>query len=260
MSNLAIVHLIISGDNHYDLKTEGIDRNADIFKAKQQSIDYAIDLKRNGNEVYYLEPGDIFHGVRPRAESIAFAISQYRHLDVMKIPTFVIAGNHDVIDERGKSSALEPIRAADFDCLNIYHDVVNREIRRGLNLITLPHISKSMAAAEGYKTAQEFINHKSELLEEDLDENECNIVMGHMDISGAKVGSEEIMIKGAHEDFPDVLKKSKKISYIFNGHYHKPQIIPNLAGAPIIITGSVSINDFGERTETKSFFHLEVEI
>ncbi len=254
------VHLIISGDNHYDLKTEGIDRNDDIFKAKQQAIDYAVDLKREGNEVYFLEPGDVFHGVRPRAESIAKAISQYSYLDMMKIPTIIVAGNHDVIDERGKTSALEPISAVGFRHITIYHDVVNREIRQGLNLITLPHISKARAAEESYKNVQEFIDDKARLLEEDLDPEECNIVLGHMNITGATVGAEEFMIKGAHEDFPDVLKKSDKISYIFNGHYHKAQLISNPHGAPIIITGSVSINDFGERTETKAFFHLEVDI
>jgi predicted phosphodiesterase len=124
----------------------------------------------------------------------------------------------------------------------------------------LPHISKARAAEQGYKNIQEFIDHKSELIELMLDSNDYNIVIGHMNITGATVGTEEFMIKGAHEDFPDVLKKSSKIDFIFNGHYHKAQIISNPKGAPIIITGSVSVNDFGERSETKSFFDLELNI
>ncbi|MDF2615457.1 MAG: sbcD [Sedimentibacter sp.] len=254
------IHLIFAGDNHYDLKTEGIDRNIDISNAKQQAIKYAVELKESGVEVYFIEPGDIFHGVRPRAESIALAISDYKQLDSEGIPTYLVAGNHDVIDERGKTSALEPIIAAQFSMLNVYHDIELVKIREGLNLITLPHISKARAAEEGYKNVQEFIDHKSALIEKRLNPEEYNIVIGHLNITGATVGTEEFMIKGAHEDFPNVLRKSSKISYIFNGHYHKAQIISNPDGAPIIITGSISINDFGERTETKAFFDLEVEI
>jgi DNA repair exonuclease SbcCD nuclease subunit len=67
-----------------------------------------------------------------------------------------------------------------------------------------------------------------------------------------------MLIRGSHEDFPEIFKTSDKISYIFNGHYHKSQIIETSKNS-IIVTGSVIVNDFGERNDNKHFFHLQVE-
>jgi len=254
------VDIIISGDKHLDLRTEGIDRTDDICNSATQIIDYAISLKEQGNEVYYIDAGDTFHSTRPRAEVIAKAISLLRRMDLSEIPCHVIDGNHDVIDERGRTSALEPVIAADMALVYVYHDIELRPIRQGVNLIALPHISKARAYEAGYKNVQCYIEDKAEKIEESLDKYDYNIILSHLNIAGATVGTEEFMIKGAHEDFPEVLKKSKKISYIFNGHFHKCQLINNPGGAPIIVTGDVCTNDFGERLDRKCFFHLELEV
>lgn len=258
------VHIIIHGDKHYDLKTEGVDRTADIDDAHHQIIDYAIDLKKKGEEVISLDMGDMFHGIRPRSEVIAKVIRTLKRFEEARIPSIILAGNHDVIDQQGRTSALEPIRAVGFKHIDIIHDITRKTMypytRESLNIICLPHISKAKAVAEGFKNVQEYINTKAAEIEESLNPDSLNIVIGHMNIAGAKTGTESYMIKGAHEDFPEVLKKSSKIDYIFNGHIHRPQLVPNPEGAPIIITGDVQCNDFGERLDTKVFFHLEVEL
>jgi DNA repair exonuclease SbcCD nuclease subunit len=254
------VDVIIYGDQHYDLKTEGIDRTNDIDDAHNQIIDYAIDLKGKKRRVVVLNMGDMFHGTRPRSEVIATAIRTLRKLEEEGIQTYIVAGNHDVIDQQGRTSALEPILAIGFEFVNIVHDITRFEPYPGLNVICLPHISKAKAVSEGYKTAQEYIDAKSVEIEEEIDDDTKNIVIGHMNIAGAKTGTETYMIKGAHEDFPRVLKDSDKIDYIFNGHIHRPQIVPNPGGAPIIVTGDIQTNDFGERLDTKIFFHLELEV
>jgi DNA repair exonuclease SbcCD nuclease subunit len=252
------MHLIIGGDSHFGLKTEGIDRTDDILDSKIQILKYMLQLKKEGEDVIYLDMGDVFHGTRPTTEVMATAISYYRTIDSEGIDTLIIAGNHDVIDQKGKTSALAPLQAVGFKHLHIYHDITLVSFHPSLNIVTLPHISKAHAVEEGFKTVQEYIDTKAKGIEEILPENQINIVIGHMNVEGAKTGTESYMIKGAHEDFPQVLKKSKKVNYIFNGHIHRPQVIENPNGPPIIITGDISTNDFGERLDTKVFFDLEL--
>lgn len=254
------VHLIIYGDQHIDLKSEGIDRTDDIVDSHTQISDYAIELKQEDEEVYVLNMGDMFHGTRPRSESISKAIKMMNVFEKHEIPTIVIAGNHDVIDQAEKTSALSPLEAIGYEYIKIYHTIEVVRLREGLNIITLPHISKARAVKAGYKNIQEYINTTALSIEDELDEDDINIVIGHMNIEGAKTGTESYQIKGAHEDFPRVFKESDKINYIFNGHIHRPQVIPNPDGAPIVITGDIQTNDFGERLDTKVFFHLTLEM
>lgn len=257
------IDLIIHGDMHLDLKTEGIDRNEDILKSMDAIIKYSTKTKKENADTIVLNAGDVFHGTRPRSDTTASAISLYEKFDSLDIENHIIAGNHDVIDEKGRTSALEPIIAANFKHINIYHDIQIANIRNSskasLNVITIPHISKAKAVENGFKTVQEYINKKCEDINKQLNVNNYNIVLSHMNIGGAAIGSENMMIKGAHEDFPDIFKKSKKINAIFNGHYHKSQVIKT-SKVPIIITGSVIVNDFGERLDNKNFFHLKIEI
>lgn len=255
-----VIDIIVYGDQHLDLKTEGIDRTDDILDAHKQITDYAIDLKNNGNEVICLNMGDMFHGTRPRAEVIAKAIAMLNVLESNEIETHIIAGNHDIIDARSKTSALEPLVAIGYRYINIHHTVHCRVLRPGLNLITLPHISKAFAVEQGFKNVQDALDSWATQIEQNLPDDQYNIIIGHMNIEGAKTGTESYMIKGSHEDFPKVLKHSPKINIIFNGHIHRSQLIPNEGGAPIIITGDIQCNDFGERLDQKQFFHLEVEI
>lgn len=259
-----LIDVIIYGDQHYDLKSEGLDRTDDIDQAHNHIIDYAIDLKEQGKNVLVLNMGDVFHGTRPRAEVLGRVIRSLNKLENKGIETYIIAGNHDVIDAKDRTSALEPLYAIGYEHIHIIHDITLFNYPEGytspLTVVTLPHISKAKAVFEGYKGVQEYIDTLSTNLEKLLPEKSPVIVIGHMNIAGAKTGTESYMIKGAHEDFPEVLKKSKKVNYIFNGHIHRPQLIPNLEGAPIVITGDIQTNDFGERLDQKQFFHLEVEI
>ena len=254
-----MLSIVISGDMHYDLKTESIDRNDDIFNANMQIIEHCLELKNKGNKVIHINAGDVFHGTRPRAETIATVISANNILEENEIETHIISGNHDVIDQAGRTSALEPILAIGYKFINIYHDIQKIKLSNNVYLITLPHISRAKAVENGFNNAQEYIESKSEEIEKSLLKNDTNIIISHLSLSGAKIGSEEFMIKGNHEDFPECLKNSKKIKYIFNGHYHKAQIIENANGAPIIVTGNIQRNDFGERFDEKCIFVLELE-
>jgi DNA repair exonuclease SbcCD nuclease subunit len=253
------IDIVIYGDSHYDLKTEGIDRTDDIDNSHDQIIDYVQDLVDENRDVLVLNMGDVFHGTRPRPEVMARVISTFNRLENMGVPTHIIAGNHDVIDQQGRTSSLEPLRSINWQYIHIIHDIIKFEYK-GVTIVTLPHISKARAIEQGFKGVQDYIDIKSMRIEEVLPEDKPVIVIGHHNIAGAKTGTEGFMIKGAQEEFPKVLKESKKVNYIFNGHIHKPQLIPNEGGAPIIITGDISTNDFGERLDQKQFFHLTLEV
>lgn len=258
------IDLIIHGDMHLDLKTEGVDRNDDIMISMFQILDYSKKIKKENPNSIVLNAGDVFHNTRPKSDTTALAISIFEKFNNFEIENHIIAGNHDVIDEKGRTSALEPIIAANFKHINIYHDIelkcikYCKESNRSVNLITIPHISKSKAIENGFKTVQEYINSRCEEIEKELFEEDYNIVLSHMNIGGALIGSENMLIKGTHEDFPNIFKTSKKIYCTFNGHYHKAQLINTFV--PIVITGSISVNDFGERKDFKNFFHLKLEI
>lgn len=253
------IDVIIYGDQHMGLKTEGLDRTNDIDDSHNQVIDYVEDLVDEGKDVLVLNMGDTFHGIRPAPETIARVISTLNRLERMGVQTYIIAGNHDVVDQQGRTSALEPLNAIGFQYIKIVHDIYKFEYK-GVNIVTLPHISKARAIEQGFKGVQDFIDIKSMRIEEILSMDKPVIVIAHHNIAGAKTGTEGFMIKGAQEEFPKVLKESEKVNYIFNGHIHKAQIIENPNGAPIIITGDIQCNDFGERLDQKQFFHLELEV
>jgi len=253
------LNVIIYGDQHYDLKTEGIDRTNDIDDAHDQIIDYVDELVIQHEEVLVLNMGDVFHGTRPRAEVMARVISTFNRLENLGVPTYILAGNHDVIDQQYKSSALAPLEVIGWQYIRVFHDI-QRVNYKGLSIVTLPHISKARAVQNGFKGVQDYIDINSKVIDDDLPEDKPVIVIGHLNIAGARTGTEGFMIKGQQENFPEVLKKSKKVNYIFNGHIHKPQLVDNPGGPPIIITGDIQVNDFGERLDTKCFFHLELEV
>ncbi len=80
-----MLDIIIHGDMHLDLRTEGIDRNNDIMKSMKDILDYAIEVRRKSECVIILNAGDVFHNTRPRSDTIAKAIAYYAEMEKQEI-------------------------------------------------------------------------------------------------------------------------------------------------------------------------------
>lgn len=254
--------MIVFGDTHLGVQNYGISRTTDIFNSMNRIADTAIDKE----EDFVIHLGDFYHNDYPSPELIAMGINWCYRLENAGIRTYILEGNHD---KKGKNSALNPIKEIDFEYIKVVSSPFIDKSQE-YNMLFLPHVTKAQVIdvnkekieketdrekIKKLKSIDNYLNEVARTMLDSINNDTPAFVFSHLNVEGAVVGTEEFMLKGQHEVLPEVLVKSKKIKYIFNGHMHKKQIIKN----KILIPGSVEKFDFGERGDEKTFIEVDLE-
>lgn len=238
-------------DSHLGLQTEIMDRTQDVYESLDKIISYAIKEKVD----VFCFLGDWYHDNKPSTYLEKLSIRLLNRLEIAKIETVMIIGNHCVIAAPGKIHALEPLQEIGYRYIHIIDDVDVVWIKK-VKFICLPHITKARLVDKGEKITKpdKYFDMRAKEILGNLDDSTVNIVLSHLNIEGAEAGSEGYFIKGEHENFPVSLKNSDKIDMILNGHIHRRQILDG----NIILPGSIQRNNFAEAGDEKSFMILEV--
>jgi DNA repair exonuclease SbcCD nuclease subunit len=239
--------IFVSSDWHLDHVTYGVSRYGDVRQAIQQVVEAAVAEKAD----LFAFLGDLCDpDDGPAAlQAVATAIGIATVLAARGIPSWWIAGNHDVIEDGTGMTTLSPLRAL---CMPEVHVFEQPEVRaipgkslhdpsRPTPLLALPFT----AASHRYDPRGVVAKHAKQL-------GERAVVAGHLHLEGILPGEETTdMPRGRSVQFP---VDDCRVGWLkLNGHYHKKQIFRG-----VHVPGSVARLTFGEEDNKPSYLVVEI--
>lgn len=249
---------LFTGDWHYGLHVEELDRTSEIHNAVNTLCDNAIR-----DQVDFVSVGgDLLHSNNPSPDYIALLIQIFNRLDRAEIPTFILKGNHCAISATNKLWALTPLEEIGYKNIHFFTKPTIHRITSKLEgcprisqtFLFLPHITRSQAQELGYKNPQEAIDQEAEKLLATLEENENCIVVSHYNVNGATAGTEKMMLRQSDLHLPNICLRSPKVQKIMNSHIHTAQSL----NQKILMAGSIVCTDFGDLGSPKGYLQVEI--
>ncbi|MCS6861088.1 MAG: exonuclease SbcCD subunit D [Abditibacteriales bacterium] len=267
--HFADVHIGIETYGKLDPATGLNTRLRDFVKSLAFVVDFAIE--REVDLVLFV--GDAYRSADPNPTHQRLFAEQVCRLSVAKIPTLLLAGNHDVPVAFGRASAIDI-----FGVLNVPHVVVVSkpelkviETKSGVVQIAClpwPHRSMLLTRDEYRRLDENALNERivsicAEQIEgwaEELDPQLPAILAAHVTaMEGKFSGSERTAVLGRDPLFLTSTLAHSAFDYVALGHLHKHQDL-NPTGHPhVVYSGSIERVDFTEEHDTKGFclVHLE---
>lgn len=259
-----MIKIVVGTDTHLGLKTDGIDRNPEIFSVMEQITYEAIKWSKT-HLTYLIWTGDLFNKNNPSEAMIAEFIS--RLINPCKgrpnLKVYFMAGNHDAISNPDNKSCLSFIGPLlqGYENVWLIEDVKSLAIETNdlgpLRFTFLPHITLAhLKDRTKYKNPQNYINAVCEHIQSKFATGTQHYIFSHLNIHGAHPGSEENLLNKSEAFLPKVWTERGYISdlpQIINGHIHSHEVLDN-----IYITGSPIYCGFGERDDDKAFITIDV--
>jgi DNA repair exonuclease SbcCD nuclease subunit len=244
----------IASDSHYDLIDGELKRNDDIHRVFGDIISEVIEQKIP----MFVHCGDLYTTNNPTTQAIGYSINNFKRLQDAEVMSYVLVGNHDVISQFGKVSALEPLRACGYEFVKVIDLPKIEKINKKVYFMFMPHVSKSRVVANGYSNLEDFWERSVQDMFSQVPDGCFIYVFAHHNISGAVSGSESWMIRGDEQSIPNSIFENDKVRAVFNGHIHKPQAFRK-GKTTVVIVGSIECMNMGERNERKGYVTVEVE-
>jgi DNA repair exonuclease SbcCD nuclease subunit len=232
-----VIRILHTGDWHLDKSTAGVARFDDVARAAQQTVDHAIREKVD----LYCFTGDL---ADPDSGPVVLrcaelAIDLAVQLSDAGIPSWWIAGNHDVCEDGTGTTTLSPLRKLRSEVRVVERPIVCRGA--AMTSILLPYPSM----ADAYDPI-EFV------AEADVAEGLPVFVAGHLTQLEGVVPGEETneMPRGRGIPWPVVTCDPSWL--IAGGHWHDRQVV-KVAGRQFHVCGSLARLTFGEERNEPSF-------
>ena len=261
------LHIGVENYGRIDPETGMSTRLLDFLHAYDQMVEYAITNRVDA----VLFAGDAYKSRDPSQTHQREFASRVARLSLEGIPVLLVTGNHDLPSIIGRASALEI-----FPTLVVENVVVSDHIetniihtRNGpLQVVSLPWVRRSSFLSKE-DTRELNLDEISDLITErlaslvnaeleKLDTALPAVLVGHVTVMGAKVGTERSMMLGRdHTLLPSALRHPN-LDYVALGHIHKHQIIGH--DPMVVYSGSMQRVDFSEETEAKGFCVVELSL
>lgn len=182
-----------------------------------------------------------------------------------------ISGNHDVVESWHGVTTMSPVAILAEHMEGAIHVVEKPDAVRflwthdmpvsetgqavgGVVFLCLPYVARPVYD----KTHEDNAIHRARMLAEEDGMNLPIVVIGHMTVPGASLGSESVeMARGRDLDLPARGIRDLKPSVVVNGHYHEPQTV-KVNGVNVIIPGSPHRFTFSERNDRKGCVIVEL--
>ncbi|MFN8576374.1 MAG: exonuclease SbcCD subunit D [Candidatus Sericytochromatia bacterium] len=262
----ADIHIGIENYGYINPDTGMNTRMEDFLKAFDIIINYAIE---NDFDLVIFA-GDAFKVQSPTAtHQREFAKRVYK-LAEAKIPTILLAGNHDLSNRYGEATSMDVYGALKLN--NVYvierPQFLNIETKNGLvQILAIPYVSKSaMLTNEEYKmkTSDEvdriLVDKISILIDSYIAKANHDlpfILTFHAGVDVAKLGAETSLVVGKTFSVPLSVIARKEFDYVALGHIHLHQVLTQYP--PVVYSGSIERVDFGEEGQQKGFMTIELE-
>lgn len=243
---MKIVH---TTDWHPDASTAGYARFHDVEQAVQSSVDHACTLKSQGERVGYLFTGDLLTNdpsldVMVRCTCLAQRAG--RQLSESGIPSWWMAGNHDVFEDGLGTTAVDTLEG---EYAYVIKSPMALMIEPGKLMLLLPftpmsHSYDPKAWVESVVPGAQMVFYDPKApLEAVAQEAQVVLVAGHLMLEGIGPGSETTdMPRGRDVFFPiDLVRKRWPNALMANGHYHRQQVYNG-----VHIPGSLAVLTRGE--------------
>lgn len=224
-----------AGESHPRRGTSGLTlRQEDIVASFVQAIDKIVELKPD----LCIHSGDLFHSVRPANKILAIAAQQlYRLAVTYKIPTIVIAGNHDSPKQSHLDAPLQIFSGID----NLYvgaNGSVESIILGDARIIAVPHANDAAEMKEMIRLAVPDPRYR------------YNLLVTHGVASGMPQFS---MMELAEMELPT--EALQRFDYTALGHYHNFTRVAER----VFYAGSTDRLSMSERDAAKGFVEIDLD-
>ncbi|MGA7669947.1 MAG: exonuclease SbcCD subunit D [Nitrolancea sp.] len=264
--HFADLHLGIDNYGTLNPRTGLSTRIDDFLRSFDAIIDAAIE--RNVDAVLFA--GDAFKNRDPSPTLQRMFAARIRRLAEAEIPTVLLSGNHDLPSIAARATAIDI-----YETLAIPHihparsiDVINLPTKSGaLQVVTLPWIPRNTLAAneelrglttdEQMRRIGEIVADTMREMTSDLDRSLPAVLLGHLSIEGARLGSEQSIMLGRELVLSPEELSVDAFSYVALGHIHRHQSVGT--HPPIVYAGSPERVDFGEERETKGYVLVDID-
>jgi hypothetical protein len=229
--------VVAISDVHGDVSTAGVDRFEDIVEVGDRSVQHAIDIGATA----HVFVGDLAdpHTVRSH-RSVAKLAEWRRRLHLKGILSIAIAGNHDVIEDGSGVTVLDVLKHD--GCGPVATQPCTFPVGPDCYALALPFCASSH-------------NYDPEAIVRKLHENgtKIDIVFGHLNLRGIKVGSETTDFPRGRDVFwpTEVLRELYPDALLVGGHYHTPQVFDG-----VHIVGSAVCLRFGDEAGNHTGFSV----
>lgn len=232
------MRIVVVSDLHLDHVTSGVSRFDDVAVA----VTMASDFARRGKADAFVCLGDVMDpdsGAKVfRCIHFLLEIAVLLHTD--GVPSYWLAGNHDVIEDGGGRTTLEPLRAiAGATVVDRPGKVCipNRKGGQGLLAAAFPFASLKTH----YEPSEAFVD--------------APLVFSHLNVAGIQPGEESgEMARGRDVALPLSRLRGKTV---LQGHYHRAQR-QEIEGVDVRVVGSIQRLTHGEEIHRPNFLAVEV--
>lgn len=242
----ADLHIGMTNYSRFDPETGLETRLLDFLNTLDFMVDYAIKEKIDA----FIFAGDAYKTRDPSPTQQRGFGGRIKRIAKAGIPVVMVVGNHDTPNAEGKANTLDIYSALEIDNVWVSRkpEFIKIPTKSGeLQVITAPWLHKA-----DFKTLGENLLSKYEK----IDPSNPAILVGHLEVEGASMGSEKGLAIANDVTIPLSLLTDRRLSYVALGHIHKYQELAKTP--PVIYSGSPERIDFGEAKEEKGFVVVNI--
>lgn len=270
-----VIRLLHAADIHIGMENYGRINPATGLSTRLEdfcaTLDEAVDHAISESLDLVVLAGDMYKTRDPTPTHQREFARRIRRLLAADIRVVIVAGNHDLPLSAGRATSVDIFRALEVPGVTVMRSMGRQTVqtRSGpIQVLALPWPTRSqLLTRQDYKNRtieelnQEMINLAVRKLRTEaraLDPALPAIVVGHVHVYGAKVGTERLLTMGNDPMFDAAdLANLPNVDYVALGHIHKHQEIAR-GQAPVVYSGSINRVDFSEEEEEKGFVVAEV--
>ena len=260
------LHIGVENYGRTDPNTGLSTRLGDFLAALDELVEFALS---NQVDLAVLA-GDAYKGRDPsQTHQREFAI-RLRRLSAAGIPTFLLAGNHDLPAMASRANAVEIFATLDVPNVYVGSRLANHTISTPagpVQIVAVPWPTRGamLARDESRGLSIEQIRQATEdrmtaairRNVETLDPDTPAILTGHVTVNGATTGTERSMMLGNDHVLNMSAIGQPQLEYVALGHIHKHQVLR--AAAPVVAySGSLQRVDFSEESDDKGFCVVDI--
>ena len=260
------LHIGVENYGRTDPNTGLSTRLGDFLTALDELVEFALS---NQVDLVVLA-GDAYKGRDPsQTHQREFAI-RLRRLSAAGIPTFLLAGNHDLPAMASRANAVEIFATLDVPNVYVGSRLANHTISTlagPVQIVAVPWPTRGamLARDESRGLSIEQIRQATEdrmtaaIMRnvETLDPDTPAILTGHVTVNGATTGTERSMMLGNDHVLNMSAIGQPQLEYVALGHIHKHQVLR--AAAPVVAySGSLQRVDFSEESDGKGFCVVDI--
>ena len=264
--HFADLHIGVENYGRTDPETGLSTRLLDFLATFDELVEYAIESQVDA----VLFAGDAYKSRDPSQTHQREFASRIARLTAEGIPVFLVVGNHDLPGVAGRASALEIFPTLAVERIFVADHVATTVVptRSGpLQVVSLPWVRRSAFLARE-KTRDLTLDEVNRRLQERLtgvlswelerlDPAIPAVLVGHVTVSGATVGSERSMMLGRDHYLLPSAVSNPLLDYVALGHVHKHQTLGHNPMA--VYAGSLQRVDFSEEAEQKGFCLVQID-